>query len=374
MAAVAGKAGASARGSSRLMARTSGTKEARKATKPAKRRRGAARRTKKAPPTPEPKPLAYIPTSYNGALVYDIATGNADKKVTEEALLLDHMMLNLTESSSKAAYRSGLSIGTTLYDIARSVRFGSQYEDYVPYIVEFLERAGYYVTYGIFPDKAIFRLHGHSLYIGARMHTLEAGIISGFISAARHSYTPVDETSCRNDRAEACVFETSQKAASSSVRRDMLDRFVGHVHGRASSGAYVDASFSQSYHALLSSSVLEQAHMETLRGIMHYIGSSLRKRLESNAMKPTTSSYIANSITLLRLGTPYMDNMRRLDIRLAFDTATSRSGMAELSIAFLNGILGERAGRAIATESNNNGSYTIRLASPSSMGSRRRKA
>ncbi len=322
-------------------------------------------------PAPKQQPLAYVPTSYNGALVYDIATGNADKKVTEEALLLNHMMLNLTESSSKEAYRSGLSVGTTLYDIARLKHHGIQYEEYVPYLVEFLERAGYYVTYGVFPDKAIFRLHGHSLYIGARMHTFEAGVISGFMSAARKAYTPVNETACRNDRADACVFETSRTSASASLRRDMIDRFIEHVHGRASAGAYPSATFSQSYHALLASSLLQQAHMDTLKGIMHYIGSSLREKFESSAKRPGTSDYIANSITLLRLGTPYMDNMRRLDIRLAFDTATSRSEMAELSIAFLNGIFGKRAGKAIATESNNKGSYTIRLATQSSAGIRK---
>ncbi len=308
-------------------------------------------------------PLSYVPRSYNGALVYDIATGNADKKVTEEALLLDHIMLNLTGSSSEMAYRSGISIGTTLYEIASSIFRGSQYEEYVPYLVEFLERSGYYVTYAVFPDKATFRLHGHSLYIGARMHTIEAGIISGFLSSARHAYTPVQEESCRNDRADACVFATSGRGHASTVRRDMIDRFVGHVHDRASSTAYVDAMFSQSYHALLSSSLLEQAHMETMRGIMHYIGSSLREKFDVERPKgQSTAGYVANSITLLRLGTPFMNNMRRLDIRLAFDTATSRRGLEELSIAFLNGIFGERASRAIATESNNKGAYTIRLA------------
>ena len=308
---------------------------------------------------------AYGHASYNGALVYDIALGTHQgrDRVPEEALLLDHVLLNLTPSSSTLAYRSGLSIGSTLYEIELAAHPKPMYGEYVPYLVEFLERAGYRVTYSVFPDQSTFRLHGSSIYLGTKVHTFEAGIIAGFLSAARHAYVSVTEGECRNAGSRECTFTTSIAAPRQPIERAEIDRLINHVQAVANSGVHSGGTFLQSYHALVSSAMLDNASLDTLKDLMAYIGSSLRIRFDSmRGRKPGTAKYISNAVSVLGLGAPSISDMRKLGIRLSFGASTSRHGWVELSVAFLNGIIGKGADTTIATESNKNSLYTITLA------------
>ncbi len=314
---------------------------------------------------PESQLSAYRRASYNSALVYDIALGAGPGKnrVPEEALLLNHLLLNLTPSSSTLAYRSGLSVGSTLYEIELEAHPRPTYGEYAPYLVEFLERAGYRVTYSIFPDQFVFRLHGAGVYLGARIHTFEAGIIAGFLSAAKHAYISVAEQECRNAGARECTFTTSTSATRMSMSRDSISRFVGHMQDIASRGASQGGAFSQSYHALVSSMVLDNVSMDTLKGLMEYMGSSLRTGFDSmQGSKLGKAKYVSNAMSALGLGTPSIGDMRKLGIKLSFSRSTARHGWVEISVAFLDGILGKSAVGAVATESNKNNPYTITLA------------
>ena len=312
-----------------------------------------------------PQLPAYGPASYNGALVYDIALGvRQDRdRVPEEALLLGHVLLNLTPSSSTLAYRSGFSVGSTLYELELTAHPKPMYGEYVPYLVEFLEHAGYRVTYSVFPDQSTFRFHGPSIYLGAKVHTFEAGIIAGFLSAARHTYVGVNERECRNAGARECTFTTSITAPRQPIGRAEIDRLINHVQAAANSGARSGGTFLQSYHALISSAMLDNASLDTLKDLMAYIGSSLRIRFDSmRGRKPGAAKYISNAVSVLGLGAPSISDMRKLGIRLSFGASTSRHGWVELSVAFLNGIIGKGADTTIATESNKNSLYTITLA------------
>lgn len=338
-----------------------------------RRRAAGARRAK-----PSPRPLQVTITAHGdyikgreSALLTSIVNRDDSERVPENAVLFISLLSNLTPGLSDVNRRAGMHVGRHLYSLLSAGRHYLLHEESVADLVKFFEHAGYSrITYNIFPDRIDIQMHDRSHeYIGMDMHSFEAGLISGFLTAAKRQYVNVTEHECSNNGSPYCRFSSSFNAYREQPKKDAkaaLLRFAEHVARQSEKAEKAsDIRISPEYYMLSASTVLDSQYQEEMRHIASYIGSEAGTRLLARASARNTrqaAARVERAIRLLNLGKASVKSLKPIKIDISFDRLHSRSEFVELSLALVNGLLKNHAveGTMVSSEARR-GAYLVRI-------------
>jgi predicted hydrocarbon binding protein len=316
-------------------------------------------------------PLYDVPdshTSYETALLKSISAGHRGAGVSRHALMFCSLMANATPSMRTLNYRHGVAVGRSLYQICAQRRGYALYEESVDDVVSFFERAGYgRITYRVLPSAVTIEMHDMlRLSLGMNTHLFEAGIMSGFLTAARGQLTNVVELSCSNNSAGSCEFRTSASIPDSGTPEinSVFGAFVDDVSRRVSSNECRDTGISDEYYALSSLVLLDSKYFGEMKVIAGYLGGMLASSLRMEKMPPKRIlEAVERSVGLLGMGVTGIKTSGSFDFELRFSKLHSRREFTELSVAFLNGLLrnaSKGAGMSAKCLIHNN-TYTVLL-------------
>lgn len=309
-------------------------------------------------------------SSLNEVLLHNILKNEGSQKANEEAALIIQLITSVTTNMCDFSFREGLSIGKTLYGICAYYNPKGWYEDYVLELAQFFEKAGYSgATYNIFPDKITFEIYGKSNNLGANVHSFEAGMISGFITAARGVYTQLQEIECRYNGAKNCRFSTpfqyNIQPPPQPPIKELMHKLAVQLNSLAiEKGGPPLPNLSGYYYTLLVHNLLAREYVKAFKPIYSFLGESiLQQKLQDGRSKFINAKYIENVLKLLHLGNPKIESLKPVKAQITFSKLNSKKDMVELCIEFLNGLLGEIAKKTVAIESNRKDAYTLRLRS-----------
>lgn len=291
-----------------------------------------------------------------------VSNSNGRKNVPDEAMLFGATLSSLSKSMREFRYRSGMNVGKALY---RQSQEGGNAppEESVRNLAGFFEAAGYSnVTYRAYPDDIEIRIHErNNADVGANIHSFEAGIMSGYLSALQRRYTEVHESTCSNNGGDSCTFTI--KGANGASKIPSIKKFAASVSERAKSPSANKhcAHVSDAYCLLSSSQLLDKSYMEPMKEIASYTGKEIGGRLfEGKRAQRSFFSYIENTIRLLNLGEPEVKSTDPLQMQVRFGRLDSKKENVDLALAFIEGLISGRFGDEFtASESTSNGRYML---------------
>jgi len=304
----------------------------------------------------------------------DIMINNIIKSVPEvqvdrNAILLNHVLMNLTKGMRKVSYHNGFAIGVKV-----SGGYGSIYKDKraaLSDLTDFIEKIGYAsASHEIYRDGKIsfFIRSNKGQNIGMNLHSFEAGIISGFLTAITGVYSKVSEQKCQNNNSDLCVFTVSNTAdyeADLHIEpKGLLERLASSLYSDLSRNDLSNGTkFSESYYYMLNKVVSDKAYLEYMKDSVRYMGGILGDKIQS-AYGEDGKSYgkcLQSSVKLLNLGKLSIKNSRNYPIELSFDTINSRQELIEISLALISGMYPDRDSTIEAVQEIRRGTYTVRL-------------
>ena len=228
-------------------------------------------------------------SSYEEVLLNGIISKTGPNKIPECALAFISALSSLTPAMKGLYYKSGISAGRLLYRICQRERRYVWYEESVADLVRFFENAGFSrVSYSIAPERISIKFHNcDRSYLGANLHTFEAGIASGFLTAGKGQQVQVDEVSCSSNGSDFCQFATGLQPPQQKIRESaLLEGLAERVKAEAGSNKDTGQHFSEEYYALGSSSMAKAEYADAMGEIMYYMGSEIGSALGLNAARP----------------------------------------------------------------------------------------
>ena len=287
--------------------------------------------------------------SYEDILLRSIIGTEDGHKVAESAALFSSVLSNLSEGMRDLHYKSGMPIGRALYRLYEKDRKYEWYEESVHDLVSFLERAGYKrVTYNVSPGRIEISIHNKdSMQLGTNMHGFEAGIMSGFLTAARMRLVHVNEELCCENGSEFCRFVTSDQYEPGSIDPQIVEKFFGSVNGRVRETGRQraeDMKIPEEYYLLASLMLMHKDYSSEIGQIMVSMG----RRLAAN-MKMTRSN-IENAMWLLGLGDARITSLKPLRGSISYSRLRAREEFLGMSIPFLDGLLSGAVGKGSRVE------------------------
>lgn len=294
----------------------------------------AARRTAARPASPPrgPAPLSH-PYGYEEAVIHAVMRGSGEPLNPNSALFAG-ALASLTPSLRALHFARGMRAGKTLYAIASRPR---EYGDAALGLPEFLERVGYsQVSFdrvgGLF--RLRMRAPGHA-DLNANTHTFEAGMISGFMSAAEGRRVMVSETSCSYNGSALCAFEPASHGQGPA---ELGAAVRGMASGLASGAA--DRKVINSYYCnLLWDTLLGAEYGAEVRGVVRYCGAAMREALEGLGRDPAREAKTV--VEMLGLGKMQVARGRGFSASVAFDPVSARRAFIDVSMSFVDGLLGK---------------------------------
>ncbi len=291
-----------------------------------------------------PSKIPYA-ESREGAMLDCILASEDKEKVSESAIVLLSLLSNLTPGISSVSRKAGMHAGRQLYSMFKEHRRYRLYEESAPDLVRFFEHTGYpWITYNVFPDYVSMQMRDRSHeYIGMNLHSFEAGLISGFLAAAKRQHVPVIEQECSNNGAPQCTFSSTYVEVRKGDPKAAIARFIEHAARQLQKReTQIEMKVASEYYVLLSSPVLERQYLDQMVHVALYIGSGIGDRLFPGGKAGTGRAAIASverAVHLLNLGKISVKSLKPINIAVSFDSLRSKSEFVDLSIAFLNGLL-----------------------------------
>ncbi len=320
-----------------------------------------SRRVNSSPFHQQPAYYPEKPTqTYEEVVIKNIVNNsNKSNNVPDEAYLLSSAMSSMSTGMKELHYKSGISIGRALYKMNSESKSYTFPEESVADLVSFFESAGYKnITCRAYPESVEIKIHekrGPS--VGTSLHSFEAGIISGFLSAANQRYVGVVESECTNSDGQYCKFTTNYTNSEQNNKVE-LDKIASHITENISS-KHGNAGLANAYYLLSSSILLDKSYLDSMKSIASYMGKSVSEKLSVQRKGKMSFHDITNTIRMLHLGNPIIVDTKPFRMKLIFDKVTARREFVDLSLAFVNGLLSEKLGDAVAVEKNANGLYVI---------------
>lgn len=317
-----------------------------------------------------PFDLSSTPQSYEEAVIRNIMSSKTvDGQVPDEAVVLSATLSSLTGGMKDLHYKSGMQVGKALYNMRSQSKTYLFPEEYVGDIVSFFESAGYKnITYTAIPEKTQIEIHDNKgPRLGTSIHAFEAGIISGFLSAANRKYVPVTESACSNSSGSSCKFVTGGESGydyrdTSTI--EAMGRLAEHIATRARQQAAVKqavqpaAGLSNAYYQLSSALLFDKRYTDQVKEIATYMGMNIGEHLSASSGKKSAS--LERTIRMLNLGNTELKSTKPFHLKIWFDKITARKEFIDLSLAFINGLIAKRLnGPAVATERSLKNSYVI---------------
>ncbi|MGC8478548.1 MAG: V4R domain-containing protein [Candidatus Micrarchaeia archaeon] len=325
---------------------------------------------------PTPKPGFDVNTkaySYKEAILYSILNANSKaSKTYEHAATFSRVLLSLTRSTKMLGYSFGEETGKELYKIVSEGKNYYWYEESIPELVSFLEKAtGYPVSYQFLHNGLRIRLHSrNALGLGTNIHSFEAGIISGFVTAASRQPVKIREIACTSNGADYCEFIPSAYSSEQEKEIEMEDavyKFAKHI-APAIKGQQAQNNFVPLvYHALLMQPLLDSRYVEALDIISGYAGLKVAESLFDDK-HPNISKirdYLSKSATLLNFGAPRLKSTGKhdnLNMEFVFKPEISKKEYVEMSLAFINGIVSKASNSKVSFEMKGDGEgYILKM-------------
>ena len=285
--------------------------------------------------------------NYEEILLESIMGTEHNYKVAEYATLFNSVLSNLSEGMRDLRYRSGISIGRVLYGLYDRRRNYRWYEESVHDFVSFLERAGYQkVTYRVFPDQIEVMIHHKSgMQLGTNMHAFEAGMMSGFLTAAKTRKVHVNETLCSHNGSEFCRFVTSDRYEPSEIDPQMTERFFEYFgsHLRDIEKQGMDGMRMPEEYYLLAS-LMHRDYLGEVKRIMMDMGSQLSGKMQ------ITRANIEDAVKLLGFGEAKITSLKPLRGSISYGRLRAREEFVKMSIPFLDGLLSKTVGKSSRVE------------------------
>ncbi len=284
------------------------------------------------------QPKQVIPRSYEEALLHSIMQGSG-RRLDPCSAGFAGMLASLTPSLRSMHFASGMRAGKLLYIIGIASKGRAAAILCLP---DFLDMAGYSdIRFDRLGQLFRVRMRAHSCDLTANVHTFEAGLISGFMSAAEGQQVLVTETSCSSNGSEWCSFEQAAVQGSPAdpveAMRSMATRLTGRREDRKGINSY--------YCNLLWGTLLHGEYGAEMRGVVRHCGAAMRNVLESFDRDPAKD--LKGALEMLDLGKVETSKGKTPVLNVSFDRESTSRRFIDMSMSFVDGFLG---GRATITE------------------------
>lgn len=294
------------------------------------------------------------------AMLYSILTGSQTRSVSRLSLELVSAISAMASNTLDLDYKHGIRIGRKLFNMVSSAKQYSWYGEAIPDLVNFMEKAGYgAVTYKIFPFSISVRVHQDSHNISTKAHTFEAGMISGFLTAAKGQLVNVNESMCASDGADYCDFVTSDSRLIEprTASSEMVYRALQEAQA-------VPPELKREYYALATSGVSGE-HINALGDAAFSMGAEIGHRIARRESGSPTESVLK----VIKAAYPCAVSVKRIsptNVKVSFDQMSSRKGVVELMRRFVEGVLSSALGvevfkDSISAAKGNSYSMTVKI-------------
>jgi predicted hydrocarbon binding protein len=257
---------------------------------------------------------------------------------------------SMSGSMEEIRYRFGVYLGRTLYKRYYTIKNYILADETITDLVSFLEAAGYkHLTYSASSEKPEVRIYQPGAPdLGKKIHTFEAGIMSGFLSAVTNRHAPVRELECSSNGGECCRFayDFEPSNTGSEVDTEALDRFCDSVAAHFSKKqqvSYGTELVPGEYLALSWAMLLDKSYNEEIKGIVYHIGARIGAKLfKAPARKKNPMPTYLKAMKVgrfLGFGRPEITSSDPLRAKLSFEIHFSRSEFVGVALSFYSGIL-----------------------------------
>jgi predicted hydrocarbon binding protein len=345
---------------------------------PQRRSTASHKKAHKPPKTLLFNPLPTLLDTTFGAPTYEesmigriMSNGSAQGRMRYEAFLLGSVISNTSKSMDDIRYRFGVYLGRTLFRHYRSRKQYALSNEPIMDLVSFFESVGYRsITYSAFSDKPEFKFHKMAqVWLGAKTHSFEAGIMSGFMSASTGRLAPISELECLNNGGDCCRFayDSGQTHNKSHAGIGIMDRFSDSLvaaRRQNTKPGKINGDISGDYVALSWAMLLDGSYNDEIRTIARYIGASIGAKLfKTPTRKGNPVSAYKKAVgfgQMLGFGIPYLVGTEPLHIRLSFSPHFSRAEFVAISVSFYNGIFSAVGASGLsALRRNSRKGYTV---------------
>ena len=247
-----------------------------------------------------------------------------------DGIVIEDMIYSLTPKLARAAYNFGYSIGADIFTNSRK-----QQNTLVPV----LGRLGFRnITYQPFRDALIIKSgsRNHEVRkIGAKIHSFEAGIIAGYLSAHSGEAINTVEKECVYNGDSVCRFVSSTgrtfESNSNPSVEDVIDSIAVNVH---------EIKFSDrsevAYHMLPLMPMTKEPLRSEIVKILYLIGIELSQRYgkdEAEALLENIARYFGISKGQIKIAP------KTVEVQLKYSYHNSNSAFVELSTAMFRGFI-----------------------------------
>jgi predicted hydrocarbon binding protein len=318
-------------------------------------------------------------TSYEEVLLNRILSKGRPNETPECAMLFSSVLSSLTPAMRNLYYKSGISAGRLLYRIYQREKRYTWYEESVADLVGFFEKAGFSrVSYSVLPERISIKFHncGRS-EIGLNVHTFEAGIISGFLTAGKGQHVPVEEISCSGNGSEYCYFTSAPAPMQFKARDvDLLSGLTEKVKAEAESHGDRSQRFAEEYYLLGSSSFTRDDYSREMNSVICHMGSMIGSSLGLDAARLKRSGrQLETLFPLLNLCDMRVKSTNPFACEMQFSALKAKKEFVDISISFLNGLLKEYAAERKIMRSSiarRDGTYVVRISEMNGKGKNKR--
>ncbi len=299
-------------------------KAAKKDKKSARKRKPAKRKAivKK----PIHKQLSHAPDT-EGLLVRSILNPSRELR---DGIVMEDLIYSLTPKLARTAYNFGYSIGMDIFANSRKEQNT---------LVPVLGRLGFRnIVYQPFRDALVIKSgsRNHAVRkVGAKIHSFEAGIIAGYLSAHSGEMINTAEKECVYNGDSVCRFVSSTgrtfESSGNPSLEDVIDSIAVNVH---------EIKFSDrsevAYHMLPLIPMTKQPLRSEIAKIFYLIGIELSQRYgreEAEALLENMARYFGTSKGPVKIA------QKTAEVQLKYSYHNSNSAFVELSTAMFRGFI-----------------------------------
>jgi predicted hydrocarbon binding protein len=273
----------------------------------------------------------------------------------EDAVTLSAAMSSLTTSLKRLSYNYGMTVGRSVYRLFDERRHYHWYGDSIQDLVLFFEKLGYsYILYKILTDNVEIVIHRKGRTdLGCNIHSFDAGVMAGFLGAARGDFIRVSERECCNNGAEACRFTTAGSLGD-PFTTDM-DGIFSVLKASASEGRV-----RPEYQMLGTAPLMKADYSDQINALFFSLGQTAASAIPEGKISAKALQHAASEMERFGLGRlEYAPRPLKMEIRL--DGVKAKKEFVDISISFLNGMIGRHFGKPLRSQltQGRNGSYRI---------------
>ena len=291
--------------------------------------------------------MMYEPqiSSYEETLLNGIISKRKGLRTTETALIFNSVLSTLTPGLRNLYYRSGVSLGRSLYRLYHQKRRYMWYEESVADLVSFFETCGFsQITYNVFPEKIELKFHNCSKgTLGTNVHVFEAGIVCGFLTTGKQQHVRVQEIACSSNGSDYCHFVTSDSLPLylESNGQEVLQNFIRKISRTIHTRQEPPKSIPEEYYALSSSVFIDPEYQDHINKVVYYLGRQTALNLGeyTKSKSRSTSQTYEGLFHLLNLGELKLKSLRPVNATIHLDRLKAKKEFVDISITFLNGLL-----------------------------------